>query len=405
MYVLSFLAVLAVYLFGWSSLFPTLEPSLLIFLVCSILVSLLIGRTFAKRQIITFNKVEYKSGLNLITYSILVGYGIEYLYHGDFPLLAILTKTPLSYAEFGIPTFHVFLVTFNSFFSIYLFQTILSEKKRRKKTIVLFILTLIPFLLILNRGMLAIVLMSCVFVYLIKYQSKITLRKITGLAILAVFCLYLFGLAGNMRTNSANHTNTSLFDNSMILQIGGATSEFKESVIPKEFFWTYIYMSSPLANLQQTIEKNEFKKDISLSDSFVFTMTQILPDFISKRINKAYEIEIPNPIQIAYELNVSTALAQPYLILGWVGITLFTIFSFVFAFVYILLLKRLNSEYFVVGAALINSIFVFNTFSNMFVFTGLSFQLVYPILFTFFSAKKFKSKAVSDENNIGNSVI
>jgi oligosaccharide repeat unit polymerase len=333
-----------------------------------------------------------------------VGYGIEYLFFGNLPLLAILTKTPLSYAEFGIPTFHVFLVTFNSFFSIYLFQIILSEKKRRKEIIFLFILTLIPFLLILNRGILIIALISCVFVYLIKYQSKITFRKIAILGILAVFCLYLFGIVGNIRTNNSIQ-NPSLLDNNMFLQIGGATKEFKESVIPKEFFWTYIYMSSPLANLQKTIDRYEFKKDISLSDSYMFTVTQILPDFISKRISKAYEIDTPSPIQIAPELNVSTAFAQSYVILGWVGISLFILFAFIFAFAYILLLKRLNSEFLVVGVALINSIFVFSTFSNMFSFTGLSFQLVYPILFSLFSSKKFKSKAVSDENNIGSSVI
>jgi hypothetical protein len=230
--------------------------------------------------------------------------------------------------------------------------------------------------------------MSCVFVYLIKYQKNITFRKITGLAILAVICLYLFGIVGNVRVNNSYHREGSLVDNSLFLQIGGATDKFKESVIPKEFFWSYIYISSPLANLQKTIDNFEYEKDISLSDSFEFTVTQIFPDFISKRIVSLYEIVIPQGIQIAPELNVSTAFAQSYVILGWVGVSLLAIFMFTFALFYILLLKRLNSEYFIVGVAILNSIFVFNTFSNMFAFTGLSFQLIYPLLFTLLTVKK-----------------
>jgi hypothetical protein len=217
------------------------------------LIAILLGRTFMKQKVITFNKVEYKKYFDWITFGILGGYVLEFLYHRNFPLLAIFTKVPLSYHEFGIPTFHVFLVTFNSFFSIYLFQAILSETTQRRKAILFFLLSLAPSLMILNRGMLVIIMISCVFVYLIKYQSKITIRKIAGLSVVMIIFLYLFGMVGNLRVNNSYQTNTSLFDNSLFLQIGGATDEFKESVIPKEFFWSYIYIASPLANLQETI--------------------------------------------------------------------------------------------------------------------------------------------------------
>nr|WP_282434253.1 O-antigen polymerase [Bacillus sp. DNRA2] len=360
----------------------------MLFLIISIVVAILIGNYLMKYKIIEFNRLIYKEYYRWITYAILIGYFIEFLYHRNFPLLAIFTGNSLSYHEFGIPTFHVFLVTFNSFFSIFLFQVILSEKEKRTKTIVLYILNLIPSLLIMNRGMLVIIMMSCVFVYLIKYQHKITLKKIAGLSLLLVVFLYFFGVVGNMRVNNSYNTNTSMFDNSLFLQIGGATDEFKDSIIPEEFFWPYIYISSPLANLQETINNFEYENDITGSDTFVFSVTQVLPDFISKRIVGSYEINIPNSLQITPELNVSTAFAQSYVILGWVGISLLIMFMFGFALFYILLLKNLNSDYFIVGLAILNSIFVFNTFSNMFSFTGLSFQLVYPLLFTLFSKKK-----------------
>lgn len=388
-YSLSFLGVLVSYFFGWSKLFPELGLSLLVFLISSIIIAVIIGRSFYIRNIITFNKIKFTNKVEWVTYAILFGYLVEFIYHRNFPLLAVFTKNPLSYHEFGIPTFHVFLVTFNSFFSIYLFQMILSETRNKKYLIIFYILTLVPSLLIMNRGMLVMILISCLFVYLIKYQRQITFRKITGLLAIVLLGLYLFGVAGNVRVNNSYQTNTSLFSNNLFMQIGGATEEFKQSLIPKEYFWGYIYIASPLANLQKTINEYELEEDINLPDSLKLTITQMLPDFISKRIVSLYEFEkIPSGKQITQELNVSTAFTQPFVILGWVGISFFTLFIFTFAFFYMLLLKKLNSEFFVIGVAIINTMFLFNTFTNMFSFTGLSFQLIYPLLFTLLGKRK-----------------
>ncbi|WP_170972057.1 oligosaccharide repeat unit polymerase [Bacillus yapensis] len=392
-YVLSFLAVLIAYLFGWSNLFPNLGGSLLIFLLCSIIIALFMGREVAKRKIITFNRLFYKDKLVWVTIAILVGYVIEFIYHGNFPLLAIITNIPLSYHEFGIPTFHVILVTFNSFFSIVLFQVLLSEEKKRKgKLILLLVLNLLPSVLIMNRGMLVIILMSCVFVYLIRYQDKITMKKVAGLLGLFLIALYLFGVVGNVRVNNSYQTDTSLFDNSLFLQLGGASEEFRESFIPKEYFWPYIYLTSPMANLQETLNNFEHNEDVTTYNTFSFVVTQIFPDFVSKRIAAMLSISVPNVLQIAPEFNVGTAFAESFVILGWVGISLFVLFLFVFALFYILFLKSINSKYFVAGVAIINSIFVFNAFTNMFAFTGLSFQLVYPILFTIWDTFRNKKE-------------
>jgi hypothetical protein len=389
-YVLSLVVVILVYLLGWSGLFPELGAPLLLFLTISIVISLLIGRAFISRKIISFNNLENKKSNFYIANGIFLGYILEFAYHKNFPLLSILTNGDLSYHEFGIPSFHVFLVTFNSFFSVYLFHTYLSVNRQKIQLFILFLFTLLPSVLIINRGMLIMILMSCTFVYLIKYQSRITARKILVLGITAFVFFYIFGVAGNIRLNNTYHTNTSLLNNNLFLQIGGATQDFRDSAVPKEFFWSYIYISSPMANLQKNIQDFEHQTDVNLPDTMFFTVTQLLPDFISKRIVGLYEVDKVSVLQITPELNVATAFAEPYIILGWVGISLFTLFIFTFAFFYIVLLKWFNSDYFVVGVAILNTIFVFNTFSNMFAFTGLSFQLFYPLLFTFINFKNLK---------------
>lgn len=363
------------------------------------MIALLMGRSLMKGNIITFHKVKYKKYHNWVTYLIWVGYFVEFLYFGNLPLLAIFTKVPMDYTKFGIPTFHVFLVTFNSFYAVYLFQLLLSKVKEWKKVLMFYILNLIPSMLIMNRGMLIMIIVSCLFVFLIKNQKKITLRIILGITVIMLIGMYLFGVAGNVRVNNMYKTNTSLLDNNLFLQIGGATKEFRDSPIPKEFFWSYIYIASPLANLEKTIDDYKLKEDVSASDSFTFTVTQLLPDFIGKRIVALYDITVPQVVQITPELNVATAFALPYVLLGWVGISVFTLFIFGFAFLYIFLLKRMNSEFFVVGVAILNTIFVFNTFSNMFSFTGLSFQLFYPLLFTLFSVKKVNPQVFNPGSN------
>lgn len=382
---LSFIAVIIAYLFHWSDLYPSLSTSLLFFLLCTIIIAILIGTIFVKEKIIIFYNTSQnnKKFLTNITIGVLVGYCLEFIYHGTFPLLAIFTGSSLSYHEFGIPTFHVLLVTFNSFFAVYLFHACLSETKQNRRELVrLLILNLIPSILIMNRGMLIIILMSMMFVYLIKHERKLTLKKVSGLMALLLIALYFFGVLGNIRLNNSYQTDTSLLNSDLFLEIGGATEEFRESLIPKEYFWGYIYLTSPLANLQKTINEFEHNEDVGLRNSFEFATTQLLPDFISKRIVPVFNIDIPDPIQITPELNVSTAFAASFTTLGWVGISLFILFIFVFAYFYILILKKLKSEYFLVGVAIMNSIFLFNIFNNMFAFTGLSFQLVYPVVLT-----------------------
>ncbi|CRH21474.1 hypothetical protein BN1423_160001 [Carnobacterium maltaromaticum] len=69
--------------------------------------------------------------MTLITLGILFGYLLEGFYNKGFPLLSMLLKMDSNYTEFGIPMFHVFLVTFNSFFALYLFQVLLSISNKK----------------------------------------------------------------------------------------------------------------------------------------------------------------------------------------------------------------------------------------------------------------------------------
>ncbi|MGX7419002.1 O-antigen polymerase [Carnobacterium gallinarum] len=382
-YSVSFIGVIIAYLLGWSNLFPELRFSLILFMGFSIGIALLFGNSIRKRKIIVFENLTYTKIFQNTTLFIMGGYLLEGLYNGSFPLIDIMLGKNSNYTEFGIPTFHVFLVTFNSFFAVYLFQALISEGNfaEKKKLFMFFSLNLLPGLLIVNRGMLVIILMSCFFVYTIKFQNKMTIKKASLLMVILFIGAFLFGVAGNVRVNSSYQTGKSSFNNDTFLNIGKASDSFKNSIIPKEFFWTYIYVASPLANFQETIEKQTFDSDITVSDTAVFFVTQIMPDFISKRIVSEFEIETQDFKKITPELNVGTAFIASYVILGWPGVILFITILFLFAYFYLLFLRSLGQKYFITGVAILNTLFLMNTFSNMLSFTGISFQLIYPIIF------------------------
>ena len=56
-------------------------------------------------------------------------------------------------------------------------------------------------------------------------------------------------------------------------------------------------------------------------------------------------------------------------------------FLMIGTFMYILLIPK-NSQYFVTGISILCSFMFFNSFTNMIYFSGISFQLLFPLLFS-----------------------
>jgi hypothetical protein len=201
-----------------------------------------------------------------------------------------------------------------------------------------------------------------------------------------VVLFYLFGVAGNIRCSHQYGRTENITSSDIILGIGDAKDSFRESIIPKEFFWAYLYISSPLANLQNTMI-SDGPADLTVSRLLHFTNFEILPDFASKRIANFLEIERINIKQITPALTVGTVYARSYVYLDWLGLALMFSFTMLVSFSYIILLRR-DNVFFITGISILNTVILFNIFSNMFYFSGVSFQLAYPLFFSFFRRKK-----------------
>lgn len=378
-YVFSFSLVLLCYSLNWSELYPSLTLPLLIFLFITFIVSLVIG--WRHKTWFIFKKINYDKNLYRVTFYIYALWIMEFIYEQGIPLIKVIKGDYYDYTQFGIPTLHVFIVTFSSFFVVYLFHVYISNKK--SNLLIIYLLNLLPAILIVNRGMFLINLVSCFFVYFIYFfNENLDFVKIAkkgfSIALIVLVIFFSFGAIGNLRTASQFAGNNPNLDN-FILEIGKAKGDFINSSIPKEFFWVYLYISSPLANLQANINDDR-SLDLDLNNFIMFINTQLLPDFISKRISNLYDTEKERAMLITEELTVSSVYTGSYVYLSWLGLVIMAIFIMSFPLFYISFLSKKN-KYYVTAIAILNSLYLFLIFDNMFYFSGLSLQLLYPLIF------------------------
>ncbi|WP_297521071.1 O-antigen polymerase [uncultured Clostridium sp.] len=385
-YILAFGSALGLYIFNWSNLYPELTFSLVFFLGVSSLICGYISLKMSKE-----NKFEYKDikknrigDIALAINSLL--FVADFIYAGYIPMFDMK-----KYLEFsGIPMVHVFIYTFNIFLGIYLFHIFISEKTI--KNFLKYTITFLPAFLLVSRGMIMNIVIGSGIIFILKYGKwEFYKKNFIKLIIVCLVGLFGFGVYGNIRNNSINGANNKL-DSSYIMSVGGAREEFKKSIIPKEYFWGYLYISSPLANLQNTII--EHKPKINGGNFYKFLSNEVTIDFIAKRVFKNYEknkSEKKIPL-ITPHLTVSTVYTGAYYYLGWLGVWLMFAILIGGSYLYMNFISDDNPLR-VIAIAMLCNLVALCAFSNMVNFSGMSFQLIFPILLEIYlKVKRSKSE-------------
>jgi len=371
-YVASFTIAMAVYLLGWSDLYPSLTIPLLGFLVATFIIHFWLSRRFQKRPAETSYPDPAKRSPVYITAFIYVLWLAEFMYEGGVPLFKILLDIPYNYRLFGIPSLHVFVVTFSSFYTVYLFQLYLSRKS--KLILLLYALNLVAAVLIYSRAMLFFNLTSSLFLYL-NYKGGFSIRQVLSAGATVIVLLFFFGVLGSLRVS---RLAGEPYGNENFLATGRATDAFKKSFIPAEYFWSYIYISSPLANLQQNINL-QTPDPPTIGNIAKLINSEILPDFASKRIQKLLNLTVQTDSRIPGPFNVSTVYSRAYSYAGWTGLVLTAAFLLTFPIVFTRILP-LSSRFFLPAGSILCTMYFFSVYDNTFRFTGLSLQLAYPLL-------------------------
>jgi hypothetical protein len=369
-YALGFSFALAVYSLGYSDLYPPLQPSLVFFLLATCLVCVLLAvsvggpvDSVAHRRV----SLELHSYIFLVLMAV---FAAEIVYNGGIPLLLIATGADFNYQEFGIPEVHVAFVGFCNFYAVYWFDVFILE--RRRIFIFLSLTAASTSLLIFSRGSFLITLTAIVFVYV--QRRGIGFRLLQSFAVLLVAALWGFGLLGDLRTHGAS-------GESIILNIGEASDSFVNSSIPTEIFWPYLYISSPLANLQLNMTDR-----VAADSPATYFEVEFLPDFISKRVVSEAAMSSSAPLLINDQLAVATMYGRSFLLLGWLGLLL-TFCYFVVVSMFFLRVLR-SSKYFVAACSILSSLAFFNVFDSMYLFVGGILQVLVALFLHLFERRE-----------------
>jgi len=375
-YCLSFLIALLAYGLGWSNLYPKLEIAVIAFLGATIALHFIMGWRWRKNSAFAYARVASQklmlhSGITIFVY---VLWTFDFLWEGGIPLIKILLNQPYDYRLFGAPSIHVFTVTFASFYTVYLFHEYLSH--RQKTILLLYFINLAAAILIYSRAMFVFNLIASVFL-LIMSMKTISFRFVVSSAFGLLLLGYGFGVLGTLRVSREAE---SPYDNTLFLKIGDAAPSFRNSMVPDEYFWGYMFMTSPLANFQYNIN-HAAENSFTINRFAGMVNNEILMDFISKRINALTGSARENDRTIFPSFNVSTVYSRSFNYVGWSGIIFMAIIVLAIPWLYLKLLPT-SSPFFMTGVAILSTMFLFLAYDNTIRFTGLALQLAYPVLFT-----------------------
>ena len=368
-YIIGFSVVSFIYLWGWSDLYPTLTPDLIVFLLITFGVALTLGKITQSSfsyQDVSIDRHNYRRVLCIFLF-----YSIEFADAGGIPLVMIAQGTGFHYQTFGIPTFHILVQTLGPFYTIYLFHQYLGNRK--VSVLLCAISVLMLSIAIVNRGS---VVMTCISCLLLAIQRRPLVSRKTFLSLLAGFLLFFygFGYVGNLRSFKDNED--------VLLQMAQATPKFQASFIPNEYFWLYLYAASPLANFQEVVNTARTHR----YNWYLYFNNELLPDIVARRfanIDADPDYNERMNYSIAPFLTVGTMYYDSYIRLGWYGPIITFIYYMLFIMVSIWLLTKLKftHRYKQVAIVTICTISIFEIFDNTTRGAGLLIQLAYPFVF------------------------
>ncbi len=390
LYAIIWSAILLVYFFGWSDLCVPLDSRLSAFFLITIIISIVLGFVYRKKFKFSEPKT-YKNSFNLINHLDtnnrlsdgfskhnpyitlgIVGFNfLEFIYCRQIPIVYILFnggKYEAHNGYTGIPTLHTLVISFGSFYAQYLFyRFICNDKDKRiikEYIIILFFIYMTQF----NRGGLMISFFMSALLYLGKnmetIRAKINVKAILVGVAVAIIVLYGFGVMGNVRYGYAYN------DSSYIEKLGRFNDNYP-IWLPKQFMWPYIYIVSPIANINYNIMKGSANYN-----PIGFIMT-LFPDFIVRRI---YNGNIYEPEHVVkHVFNATPGFGTAYMNADIFGMY-FLYFYMVIGFLFIWKRLPIKKEYRMPCLVIMDIIVIFMFFTHTLYYSAISFQLIFPVL-------------------------
>lgn len=362
------LVVLLVHCLNLTTVYPSLNVEMFCFLSFTIICSIILGIIFQKKyfNIITF--IYFKNSKPSWDF-IIFGYVmtiLEIIYSKQIPLLNIRNSMS-SYMDFGIPTVSFAVTSFFMYLNaLTSAKWVYGNKNDRKGNFFILILVNLKFLLVYSRGLILTCLLITFVIWLSK--RKFSLKLILFFLFVTIVGLYGFNILGNIRMNS------KWYDSTQIIQIAHIRSEY---YFLKDFSWGLVYIDTPLGNLLYN------QQNIPIDYSLTGILSQLIPDYISKRLWPDYSSTLYLPIN---NLTVSSIFAGGLKYGGFLGMFLSYIELVIFIFIFGKLCKN-NIKHFIACCGALTMISAMSFFTNTIQGSGSSFYVLFLAISAYIEKK------------------
>ncbi len=279
---------------------------------------------------------------------------IQVIASGGVPIIWTLTGDSRSYIDFGIHTFNgiVCAVYLIIVLSITL-EMILSTTKHKKELL----LWLLYPVIIISRQLLISALLELMFLFIL--SKKIQFKRIAKLAVSIVMTIIIFGYIGDFRTGG-----------SVFLELAAPRYEWLE-YLPSGFLWFIIYVTSPLANFQNTINM------VEPIQSFSNSLSGLIPSIV--RSDFVGSDQITQSALLVSNFNVSSYMDPFYKDYGMLYVWIVTLLiGAISRYIYVKMLSIKNYSM-IISYCIICEMLLFSVFSNVFLYLPQLFQ--FPIAF------------------------
>jgi hypothetical protein len=202
-----------------------------------------------------------------------------------------------------------------------------------------------------------------------KKEKKKNIAKIVALLLSVLVILFGFGAIGNFRYGS----RWKWYDTTMIEKLGRMNDRYP-SFIPKQYFWSYVYAVTPLANLNANVEYYK-NSDRDLKEY----LYEYVPEYIENKIgHERGTVILPVP-----SLTASTAYVGAFKYLGYLGMYLmFAMYMLITTLILNLCFKN-NKEMLAVVCFSLTYFLLLSFFDNSFVYPTTSVIVVAALFLSF----------------------
>ena len=375
LYVMCVWPILAfgLYALKWSDLYPEARWDGVIFLVVVVTVFGLFGRLTSAG--VSAPQPRRTSAVPVV---MIVGYFlIASLVNGGIPAILIMRGQPYDIYSFGLPNLHIAMLAFSGYYGTRLFADFVKTKSRR--SLVLYFLIVGWLLLIASRGAVSFLAFSSLVVLLM--AMRISVVRVAGLAVGLALFLLGFGLFGNRRLAfQISQANGRPAAPDAILDFAGASDSFIQLGIPASLMWSYLYLSSPIANLMAAFDYTRGSLCGPRCDFPGLIAYGLLPDVLGVRLANLLGLTKfdKGAFLMRQDLTASTIFGSAIGYAGLIGAVLVMLALLALS---LLTLRRFDgSDIREVGLALLCTILFFSFFENMIAYSPLSLQLAIALL-------------------------